>query len=179
MPNKDKSLADELRKFAEEYCEDGKHGCPKGSSDWKSMWEMYECDRNDFVIIADLLEDGERDRAAKKAAKLDTAARESIPGNIWNYLQRKDERTMRELAQEALEVQDACNLSGVVHGWGRSIMRLRKLLNQEKQVGTDILNTHPINQLWADKVGSLTGPIPFEQSGRLAAYAAVQDLARS
>src|SRR5262245_49583869 len=36
-----------------------------------------------------------------------------------------DERTIQDLAQEALDVQNACNLSGVVYGWGRSISRLR------------------------------------------------------
>lgn len=65
----------------------------------------------------------------------------------------KDTRTLAQLAQEALDVQDASNLSGVVHGWSRSISRLRELL---PDVGTEKINTHPINVLWADKVAHLT-----------------------
>lgn len=62
-------------------------------------------------------------------------------------------RTMQQLAVESLAVQDACNLSGVVLGWGRAISRLRELL---PNVGTDAINRHPINVLWASKVASLT-----------------------
>lgn len=66
----------------------------------------------------------------------------------------EDNRTLRELAKEALDVQDACNLSGVVHGWSRAITRLRELLGR---VGTDELNSHPINVMWSDKCAHLTG----------------------
>jgi hypothetical protein len=65
-----------------------------------------------------------------------------------------DNRTLADLAREALAVQNACNLSGVVHGWSRSISRLRELL---PDLGTDGYNRHPINQLWASKVHDLTG----------------------
>lgn len=65
-----------------------------------------------------------------------------------------DGRGLKELAQEALDVQDACNLSGVVHGWSRSIRRLRALL---PGAGTDALNAHCVNVLWSDKCASLTG----------------------
>lgn len=64
-----------------------------------------------------------------------------------------DTRSLQELAAECLQVQDACNLSGVVHGWSRSIRRLREVLGNP---GTDELNKHPINVLWADKVAHLT-----------------------
>lgn len=64
----------------------------------------------------------------------------------------EDNRTLEQLAEEAILVQDACNLSGVIHAWSRAISRLRQLTN----LGTDDLNTHPINVMWASKVGSLT-----------------------
>ena len=70
----------------------------------------------------------------------------------------KPERTLKELAQEALDVQDACNLSGVVHGWSRSMSRLYEILREQKEFsGTDQVNHHPINQLWASKVQDLAG----------------------
>lgn len=68
-------------------------------------------------------------------------------------------RTLKELAQEALDVQDACNLSGVIHGWSRSITDLRAIVEKETgaSFSTDTLNRHPVNVLWADKVASLAG----------------------
>jgi len=70
---------------------------------------------------------------------------------------REDTRTMADLAREALQVQDACNLSGVVLGFARSISRLRVLLREQGNEGTDNINLHPICQLWADKIRSLAG----------------------
>lgn len=69
----------------------------------------------------------------------------------------EDTRTLKELANEALMVQDACNLSGVVLSWSRAIMRLRTVLGEIQPFDTTTLNEHPINKLWADKVAHLTG----------------------
>ena len=63
----------------------------------------------------------------------------------------KTKRTLAELAQQALDVQDACNLSGVLLGAHNAVCNLRELLG----CGTDELNEHPISQLWADKIASL------------------------
>lgn len=65
--------------------------------------------------------------------------------------------TMKELARDALNVQNACNLSGVVHGFSRALTDLRALLEREGLfIGTDQLNRHPISILWSDKIASLT-----------------------
>ena len=63
-----------------------------------------------------------------------------------------------ELAKEALAVQDACNLTGVVHGFSRAMTRLRGAL---PDAGTDELNHHPVSVLWADKIAHLTGTQVF------------------
>lgn len=63
-------------------------------------------------------------------------------------------KNIAQLAREALDIQDACNLSGLIHGWSRSIDRLREVT---PNMGTDFYNRHPINQLWASKVHDLTG----------------------
>lgn len=65
-------------------------------------------------------------------------------------------RTLKELAQEALDVQNACNLSGVVHGFARA---MGDLMAHTKS--TDERNQHPIAILWADKVAHLTGTQSF------------------
>lgn len=72
-----------------------------------------------------------------------------------------DNRTLRDLCQDVLSVQDACNLSAVVHAWSRSIIRLRQVLDNP---GTEVVNNHPINLLYADKVAHLTGMQSFGQT---------------
>jgi len=59
---------------------------------------------------------------------------------------------MADLARLALEVQDACNLSGVVRSWSSEIVELRRLL---PNAGTDDINQHPVNRLWASKAHDL------------------------
>lgn len=74
-------------------------------------------------------------------------------------------RTLQQLAQEAINVQDACNLSGVVHGWSRAMEDLCEHLCASG--GTEHRNTHPINQLWASKCHDLArmGMSDYEQYG--------------
>ncbi len=67
----------------------------------------------------------------------------------------EDTRTMADLAREALQVQDACNLSGVVHSFSRAITRLRVLLEAEGNGGTSAVNTHPVCMLFTDKLADL------------------------
>jgi hypothetical protein len=66
-------------------------------------------------------------------------------------------RTWKELAEQALAVQDACNLSGVVISFATIIKEVRARLEEEKQGGTDNVNTHPVCVLFADKIAHLTG----------------------
>ena len=61
-------------------------------------------------------------------------------------------RTETQLIIEAYQIQDACNLSGVVHGFSRAISELREACPNQ---GTEFYNTHIISQLWADKIRSL------------------------
>jgi hypothetical protein len=92
---------------------------------------------------------------------------------VMNREPAPDVRTLAELAREALQVQDACNLSGVAHGYVRSICRLRALL---PEAGTTRINEHPISQLWADKIASLTGT-QFDSNWSTRAYRAVYEMA--
>ena len=61
-------------------------------------------------------------------------------------------KTLQELAQEALRVQDACNLWAVVNGFARALGHLDELTK-----GTTERDNHPIARVWADKVNHLTG----------------------
>jgi hypothetical protein len=69
----------------------------------------------------------------------------------------EDNRTMAELALSALQVQDACNLSGVVHSFSAVLKQLWALLDSEGKAATTDINEHPISKLYADKIASLAG----------------------
>ena len=60
--------------------------------------------------------------------------------------------TYQQLAQQSLDIQDACNLSGVVHAFSRAMETLRA---HPDCTGTDWINTHPIVTLFIDKLASL------------------------
>lgn len=54
-------------------------------------------------------------------------------------------------AKDAIQCQDACNMSGVVHSMSRHMTAIR----EEQPMGTDDLNRHPVVVLFADKIASL------------------------
>ena len=68
--------------------------------------------------------------------------------------------SLLQLVDDAIVVQDACNLSGVVHSFSRAITRLRELFPSE---GTDFFNRHPISVMYASKIESLTGSGSMER----------------
>lgn len=80
-------------------------------------------------------------------------------------------RTLAQLAREALNVQDACNLCGVAHGFARAMSDLDAYTRS-----TDERNTHPIAVLWADKIAQLTGTQHLGQNTVMRAYDAVYKL---
>ena len=53
---------------------------------------------------------------------------------------------------DAMLVQDACNLSGVVHSFSRVMSRIRADCDSTQES-----NRHPIAILYSDKIASLTG----------------------
>ena len=80
-------------------------------------------------------------------------------------------KTLQELAKDALDLQDASNLSGVVHAFHRAISDLwenARALNQ----GTDWVNRHPICRAYISKLASLSRYVPedatFEETQAIA-----------
>jgi hypothetical protein len=73
-----------------------------------------------------------------------------------------DIRSERELIKEAIQVQDACNLSGVVNSFSRALSRLWTIAREEGGKGTDWINTHRVSRLYADKIQSLAGEISLD-----------------
>ena len=70
-------------------------------------------------------------------------------------MQQKFTYQEEQLMIEAYEVQDACNLSGVVHSYSRAMKALWEIAN-EFGYGTSWVNNHPVAALYADKCKSLT-----------------------
>ena len=64
-------------------------------------------------------------------------------------------RTEAQLLREAIQVQDACNLSGVVHSFSRAISDLWEIA-RAKEHGTEWVNTHPVSILYSDKIRHLS-----------------------
>lgn len=74
-----------------------------------------------------------------------------------------------ELAKEALLIQDACNLSGLVFSFARE---MQKLCDHPRCTGSAWRNHHPIVVLWLNKLDSLcTGDL-----GDMGAYSKAYDL---
>jgi len=81
-------------------------------------------------------------------------------------------KTIKDLARDALDVQNASNLSGVISGFSRALADLREHVS-----GTDALSRHPITVLWSDKVAHLTGVQDLGSAVVSDAYKVVYDLA--
>lgn len=62
--------------------------------------------------------------------------------------------------QTALDVQDACNLSGIVRAWLKEIDNI-KAYARDNDKGSDFVNSHPINKLFANKLADLCGASTF------------------
>lgn len=84
-------------------------------------------------------------------------------------------KTIKELATEAYNVQDACNLSGVVHSFSRVFESLRAL---DECKGTDWINKHPVCVLYADKIAHLTGTQSLGNDAVMSAYDAIREMMR-
>jgi hypothetical protein len=66
--------------------------------------------------------------------------------------------------RQAMEVQDACNFSGVCGGFYRALVDIRNYLNQYEGGWFGKLQRHPAVVLWIDKINDLMGR-PAERGG--------------
>lgn len=64
--------------------------------------------------------------------------------------------------RQAIQAQDACNLSGIVHSWSKMMDKIWEEARALKE-GTQWVNRHPINVMFSSKVASLTGSEDFSQ----------------
>jgi hypothetical protein len=73
---------------------------------------------------------------------------------------------MKELCQEAIDVQNACNGIALVNSLSRVMGNLRELGVRD----TVELNSHPVVILWLDKLTSLAGIQNFDNQAINEAY---------
>jgi hypothetical protein len=64
-------------------------------------------------------------------------------------------RSLKQLANDAIEVQDACNINAVARGMIRAMDDLREL-HKGQMFGSYELNAHPVTRLWAHKLADLS-----------------------
>lgn len=64
-------------------------------------------------------------------------------------------KTIAQLAKTALAIQDACNLSAVVHELAGAVKELWEYARMSNQ-GTDWVNRHPITRAYISKLVSLS-----------------------
>ena len=81
-------------------------------------------------------------------------------------------RTLHELAQEAVNVQNACNFIALANGMARAMTDLRG-----HGYEGDALTNHPIALLWVDKLASLQGVQDLGNSKVMKAHLDVADFA--
>lgn len=85
---------------------------------------------------------------------------------------------MRKAAKDAIEVQNACNLSGVIRSFADILSNTLWPYASEFNHGTQWVNQHCISRAFSDKIASLSGT----QNDSNAVYAAFDEcekLARS
>ena len=56
----------------------------------REMWEMYVTDTEDLICVHNLIEEGEIPLAFESASNLDTAVRDVIPKEVWNWMSTVD-----------------------------------------------------------------------------------------
>lgn len=82
---------------------------------------------------------------------------------------KTESMTELELIQQSWDVQNACNLSGVVHSFAQSITRLREIFEDRRKhtdfkYSTNDINQHIMTKLYVSKLLSLSGDLPVDLS---------------
>lgn len=73
------------------------------------------------------------------------------------YPTNEDSRLFKQLLKEALQVQDACNLSGIAKSFANVMTLLWRVDRQNQNLGTGWVNSNSVTRLWTCKLTSLSG----------------------
>jgi hypothetical protein len=87
-------------------------------------------------------------------------------------------RTLKQLAEEAVAIQDACNPLGLTKGFAQATQELADSLRASNQPSdTRAICQHPIFRLWASKLHDLAGMGLSDLSRYTEAYDGCKELA--
>ena len=67
----------------------------------------------------------------------------------------------------AMYVQSAVNVSGVIHSLAEVMPRIRNSCEAEGKIGTDAWNNHPIVRMYADQIAHLTSGISYHEAYKI------------
>lgn len=81
--------------------------------------------------------------------------------------------SIKAMAQSALDVQSACNLSGIILSFAQIVSDMRKVHGFD----TPTCNTHPVCRLFAEQIAHLTGAGMGDTDSYSKAYDACTQLA--
>ena len=125
-------------------------GCPIQEKSGQSG-----CNDTPYVPCVAHYRDDDMSGAAKHA-HLEVQFLEDILKDLRSRLSKEEQETtspnLRDWCKMALSVQDACNLSGVVHGLGRIQSEM-----VDQGMGTDERNKHPVTKMFVVKLCCLSG----------------------
>ncbi len=82
-------------------------------------------------------------------------------------------RSMKELAQEALDVQNASNLLGIANSFYKALCDLRG-----NGLFSEDIENHPITLMWVWKLTSMVGNVSLNLDNAVAAMAECEKLAK-
>jgi hypothetical protein len=87
-------------------------------------------------------------------------------------------RPLKQLAEEALVIQDACNPLGLTKGFAQATQELADALRASNQPSdTRAICRHPVFRLWASKLHDLAGMGLSDTERFGEAYSACKELA--
>lgn len=78
--------------------------------------------------------------------------------------------------RDAINVQDACNLSGVAASFSRVMMKIWATARATGNDNTKWVNEHPISVMYANKIAQLTGQSVYDVLPFSRAYDACRKL---
>ena len=70
-----------------------------------------------------------------------------------------------QIVKDSILVQDACNLSGVIHSFGKVVSQLWEYAHEHNH-GTVWVNSHPICIMYVNKMAQLAGDSSYLDSNK-------------
>jgi hypothetical protein len=100
-------------------------------------------------------------------------------------IESRKPRTMAQLAQEAIDIQNACNIMGISKSFAKVVQEVRDLIEVDRKKNPvsftrhENVNSHPVVRLWASKIHDMCSVSIEEDVAYSEAYLECQRLAEA